>query len=1082
MLVSHWTHILRVAFCVACAGLARAGDHHAARGAKPDQFRVDHWTSEQGLPQNTITALVQTRDGYLWAGTRYGLARFDGVQWTAFVNELSALDNEMLDVGSLVEDSAGRLWFHSAQSLVCLEAGKFKRWPREMLPFSGRICHLAASRAGGLWVTRPDGVFHWADGLANQAMSVREVARNVGGTEAELVEAWEDDQRRLWLRKTWTSGSKSLWQRTDPRTGAAEPLAQLLGMAETEDLSTVFQDRVGRLWVARPGELLCWDGRLRRFAANAAWGANRVKSMTEDAAGNLWIASQGPVQLHRFAAGQFQSFGPAEGIRNADDIRCLLSDREGNLWVGSGAGGLYRLQSRPLMSLLTGSVPAMDEVYSVAPGQDGRIWLATTYGLVKYQREQFSVYTNSFGLGAANLFLRVRPVHEDPAGNVWCGVDRLGLNLLRGGQIEPAPDLELPVLAREKTRALHTDRSGTLWLATQKGLWSKANGQWRAWTTNEGLTDQSFFGLLDGPDGSLWVGTEHGGVHHLEQGRFHHFTTADGLLDDNAWPLRAESDGTIWVGTERGLNRIRGGEIRAVTTTQGLFDNLAYCLLEDRQGRYWSFCNRGIWRMRKADLHAVADGKQAMLSCVSYGEDDGMASAEGNGDQQPNAAALPNGELWFPTTRGVVRFDPADMQDNPVPPGVVIEEVRADDELVFKEGALCGVLADHGTGGSGVSSEQRGATVAGRPPAGKLETHGREARATTAPRLPPGRARVLQVRYTANTFVDSELARFRYRLEGHEAQWQEARQRRVALYTNLRPGAYRFVVEACNSHGYWSEQPATFAFSLAPHFYQTLAFRGLCAGGVLALGVGWELRRRTARLRRQRDEMQRAVQEERSRIARDLHDDLGANLTGLALQVDAAQELPSPGEYRARQQTLARSLRTAVGRMREAIWTVDPACDTLESFCAYLGQHADTFLRGAGLRCRLDIPPDLPLRALSPEVRYHLFLIAKEALNNAVKHARAREVRIGVKLAGDCLILTVVDDGQGVPDAATALGGAGMAASAGRSPRAPAAPDAGRGVRNMRQRVESLGGEFELSSAVEAGTRLRVSLPIGKAR
>ena len=817
MIVRNWTNILGLLSCAACAGLGRAEDGSALRGGKPDQFRVDNWTAEQGLPQNTISALAQTRDGYLWAGTRYGLARFDGVQWTAFVNELSALDNDSLDVRSLVEDSAGRLWFHSEQSLVCLEAGKFKRWSGEALPFTGRINHIIAGRDGGLWVTRADGAFHFLDGKNEHLMGVWEVAREVGGSESELTETWEDREGRLWLRKTWWSGSRSVWQRVDFKTWFVDSLPEVLEVAETADLGAVLQDRAGRIWVGRPGELLCWDGRLTRFDVSAVWGQNRVERMTEDAAGNLWIVSRGPVQLHRFAAGRFKSFGPADGVRNTDDIRCFLSDREGDLWVGSGAGGLYRLQSRPLVSLLTGFMPAMEEVYSVSPGQEGRVWLATTYGLVKYQHGGFSVYTNSFGLGTENLFLRVRPAYEDPAGNVWCGVDRQGLNLLRGEQITPAPDLELPRLAREKIRALLTDRAGTLWVATRQGLWSGRAGQWRHWTTNDGLTDQSFFGLLEGTDGSLWAGTEHGGVQHLENGRFHHFTTADGLLDDYAWPLRAEADGTVWVGTERGLNRIRGREIRTVTTSQGLFDNLAYCLLEDQQGRYWSFCNRGIWRMKKADLNAVADGKQAMLTCVSYGEDDGMASTEGNGDQQPNAAALPNGELWFPTTRGVVKLDPTHMRENEVPPGVVIEEVRVDDEAVFKDGGLCG----SGTGsGTGVSPEV-------------IETHRRDARATM--RLPPGRARVLQIRYTANTFVDSELARFRYRLEGHETAWQEAKQRRVALYTNLRPGAYRFVVEACNSHGYWSAQPATFAFSLAPHFYQTWAFRGLCLGGVMAV-------------------------------------------------------------------------------------------------------------------------------------------------------------------------------------------------------------------------------------------------------
>jgi len=310
--------------------------------------------------------------------------------------------------------------------------------------------------------------------------------------------------------------------------------------------------------------------------------------------------------------------------------------------------------------------------------------------------------------------------------------------------------------------------------------------------------------------------------------------------------------------------------------------------------------------------------RMALLTCVNYGEVDGMASAEGNGDQQPNAAALPNGEFWFPTTRGVVRVDPAKLLDNEVPPGVVIEEVRVDDETVFKDGGR-------------VKSEIRSPNSETNP---RSEIRGQQNSAIngddprTPLRLTPGRARVLEIRYTANTFVGSELARFRYRLEGHESDWHEARTRRTALYTNLRPGDYRFLVEACNRHGVWSETPATFAFSLAPFFYQTWQFDAL-AVAVCASGLGgWQVRRLPARRRVRELEKARALQEERSRIAKDLHDDLGANLTGVALQIEVArQRLADPELARDHLQKTAGAVRALVGQLREVVWSLNPQCD-----------------------------------------------------------------------------------------------------------------------------------------------------------
>ena len=222
------------------------------------------------------------------------------------------------------------------------------------------------------------------------------------------------------------------------------------------------------------------------------------------------------------------------------------------------------------------------------------------------------------------------------------------------------------------------------------------------------------------------------------------------------------------------------------------------------------------------------------------------------------------------------------------------------------------------------------------------------------------------------------------------------------------------------------------------------------------------------------------MQEERSRIARDLHDELGANLTGIALQIDAARKLQDPAQFRPQLQNLAGDLRLAVSRMREAVWTINPKCDTLESFCVYLGQHADTFLRAAGLRCRLDIPLEMPPRALTAEVRHHWMLMAKEALNNAVKHAGASEVRIEVKLEVRQLVLAIEDNGRGIPAERTAPQGAGFAPSQKDQPADSALAGSGHGWANMRQRVEAVGGVFVVTSLPGAGTRVEARLRLAE--
>ncbi|MCP5525133.1 MAG: hypothetical protein H7A46_26720, partial [Verrucomicrobiales bacterium] len=850
------------------------------------QYGVSGWTTEAGLPQNTVTCALQGRDGYLWVGTRYGLARFDGVRFTSFADNLAKVATDALDVRSLAEDAGGRLWLASRQGVVCLSQGRFESVALDGCPFSGAIQDICVTPDAALWVARVDGLFRLKASQVDWQLGLRSFADDYHGSPPEIERVLSDSRGRLWVLITYFAGQVPRWQRLDPASGELKLLADLTGVTPL-DVGALIEDRAGRLWLGRPGELLCWeDGRLTHFPATTAWGDQPVKALCEDAGGNLWIASRGPVQLHRFAGGSFSSFDRSTGLANPDDVRCLLPDREGNLWVGMGSGGLARLQPRHLLSLLTGSYSTEDEVYSVSPGRDGKVWMATPYGLVRFQQGEFTVYTNTTVRVPDGYTLRTRMVLEDRSGGVWAGLDR-GLWTLREGVFEPVEIPHLVGEGRPLISSMIEDRRGALWFGTPSGVLEWFNGEFRLWTVDDGLSDPFVFGLVEGPDGSIWAGTERGGVNRFHEGRFRAYTIQDGLLSDEAWPLRAESDGTVWVGTPRGLNRIRGDEVRSVTAEQGLYDNLAYCLLEDRMGRYWSFCNRGIWRMKKADLNTVADGRLALLTCVNYGEADGMASAEGNGDQQPNAAALPNWEFWFPTTRGVVIVEPEKLRDNEVPPGVVIEEVRVDDETVFKDGGL-------------VKSEIRSPNSETNPKSGIRRRQNSAMNgddACTFLRLSPGRARVLEIRYTANTFVGSERARFRYRLEGHESAWHEACTRRTALYTNLRPGDYRFLVEACNRHGTWSEAPATFAFSLAPFFYQTWRFRTLAVALCASTLGGWHLRRLRSRRCLRELEKTRALQEERNRIAKDLHDDLGANLTGVALQIEVAHRQLADPEF-----------------------------------------------------------------------------------------------------------------------------------------------------------------------------------------
>ncbi len=1022
--------LVRGLVCVLCAAwiLATPG-FGAQRGetSSVNDFRLTHWTTEHGLPQNTISALLQTQDGYLWIGTRYGLARYDGVRFADFTPELSGMDERNLNVLDLAQDREGQVWALTGAGFSKYSWGRFQYVTDFTNAPPGQVFVLHAGRRGGLWASGMTNLFHVRDGVCDRSFTL---ARDLGIPDATgytIDDFFEAEDGGIWVRTLL--GSKYSWWRWDPASGTIFALERRVD-ADLGSVGGFNVDQRNGWWMAGPNRFWYWrEGHWERHD-NVPWGAFQVHKLVIGVAGDIWLTTDGPVQLHRYSDGQFTSFGPETGLVATYDLRDVLADREGNFWAGTGRHGLYRVQPRKLVTMLDEPSSEMDEVYSVAPGHEGRVWLATTYGLVKYEGGKLSVITNT---PYPDKGLRVRPVFETTAGEVLFNLDFKGLHRLVDGRFEAYPLVEPMPHPGERLliNSFCEDVRSNVWMATPRGLGQLQNGRFRLWTEQDGLKDNRTYGLACGADGTVWVGSFKSGVHRFKDGQFRCFSTREGLLNKEAWPLKVEPDGTVWIGTPLGLNRIRGDEVRSVTMREGLFDNLAYCLLEDEHTNYWTFCNRGIWRVKKPELHAAADGKTRHVHCVTYGEAEGMVSAEGNGDQQPNAAVLPDGKFWFPTTRGVVILDPDDLRENRVPPPVAIEEVRANDDLVFRDGGYLPLHAVHS--------------------------------ANLPLRLPPGHARVLEIRYTATTFIDSEKTQFRFRLEGADVDWRDADTRRVAYYTDLRPGSYKFVVEARNQHGYWSSHPAEFHFAVAPYFYQTWFFYAGCAALLGAVLWTLHLRRLNARSRGLQIRQERALIAERDRISRDLHDDLGSSLTGIALGLDVTrQNLHHPHDLESRLDASTESLRQLVTRLRDVVWSLNPRCDTLDSFCAYLSDYAETFLAAAGLHCRWDLPVEIPELTLNAESRYQLLLITKEALNNVVKHARATEVRVSLRLDEGEITLIVVDNGRGFPGSVEAV--------------------AGNGLRNMAQRATALRGSCQIDNAPGGAARVTLRFPRPKSQ
>ena len=577
---------------------------------------------------------------------------------------------------------------------------------------------------------------------------------------------------------------------------------------------------------------------------------------------------------------------------------------------------------------------------------------------------------------------------------------------------------------------------------------------------NNVLPNASVLSVLQDAAGDIWVGTKDG-VCRFHGQRSDCFTVTNGFPADIAGPARADPDGTVWFCSTKGVIRFRHEHFFLISQKQGLFEDLVYNILEDDLGWFWLNGNRGLQRVRKQDLHDVADGKIIRVQCLRYGVADGMLSAEGNGECSPNACKTRDGRLWFPTTKGVVAVDPRTLTSDEAPPTVVIEQVVANGEVIFGDGSPAAVGSQR--------SEARGQRLRGRG----TETNGDRPKRLDSDlvRLGPGRARSLLIRYTATSFVSPERTRFACKLEGHDKAWSEDNNNlRTAIYTDLRPGRYRFRVKAFNSHGMASARDAEFSFSLAPWFYQTWPFFGLCGGGVLGLAAGLHWLRMNALRRIKQLEQQHALEVERGRIARDMHDSLAADLTRIAALADMAQRQPGCEKFDRAQWKKAGDLaRGLVDGISELIWATNPRNNSLDTVAAYLRAYASELFEAGGVCCRFEFPDEVPPVPMTGETRRHLFLAVKEALNNVIKHAKASQVVLKFCVEGAEVEISIEDNGCGFatePSPATGL------------PSVKPRVSGGNGLRNLWERVEAIGGRCVIHSAPETGTAVWLAAPL----
>jgi ligand-binding sensor domain-containing protein/signal transduction histidine kinase len=928
---------------------------------------------------------------------------------------------------SLAQTQDGYLWIGTSGGLARFDGVSFVVFNRENTPafLDDSVYSLLATKDGTLWAgTEGGGLVRYKEGR------FRAFGAAEGLTNGFVRVIYEDRNGKLWVGTDsglFRMQNESLI-RVDGRDGAQKISAH-----------AICEDRAGRLLVGGRGLLILRGKEATYYTSNESLADNSIRTIRQTADGALWIGTISG--LRRLDHGVNGDPFMTPKILNGANISVLLESRRGELWIGAYGQGLMRFQSGRIIRFSAPSSLPHNNVLALFEDNEDNVWVGAQGGLLRLSLSAASTITTADGaplsintiyqdphgdlfvtalngklfrvarqtlapvqLPASLSWMSVRNVFRDSHGALWLGADGQGI-----ARIDAAGIVRYTMkqgVVNDFIRAFCEDREGGVWIGTDSGLSRFHQGAFQNFNTDNGLAYGSIRALLLDRGGDLWVATD-GGLNRLRAGRFVADPSLERLRGQKVWSLREDAEGKLWIGTHgAGLFMLKDGALTQFTTKNGLPSNKIHFIIEDSQSNLWMSGPSGVAAISRRELESLSGQSAGQLAVRVYSTAEGLSTNQMNGGVQPAGAMLASGEMWFPSAKGAVRIEHGSTRRRSAPP-VLIEQVLADD---------------------------RAATFSNRLV------------------LTPGRGK-LEIHYTAIRLQSPDRIRFKFRMESFDQDWTDAGQRRVAYYTNLPAGKYRFRVVAYEMDDPRGATEQSLSIEWRPHFYKTAWFPALC--GLAALAVAWAWYRLHVRNLRQRFA---AVLDERNRLAREMHDTLIQGCAGVSALLEAASSArevsPSIGDElldRARNE-----VRATVDEARLAVWN--------------LRQNAGEGLAPAisQLTRRLSLETGIPISFesngaapdLGAENERSLLMIVREALQNALRHAAPGQVSVALSSDRRGLRLEIEDDGRGFDPSV-------INSSNGRH----------YGLVGMRERAEKLGGQLSLTSSPGKGTRVLLRVP-----
>jgi ligand-binding sensor domain-containing protein/signal transduction histidine kinase len=1040
-----------------------------ASAADAELLPIKTFTIADGLPNYEINKIVRDSRGFLWLCTGDGLSRFDGYAFANFSTDQGLPHRVVYD---LLETRNGEYWIATGGGLVLftpqVSSQSHVTYAHEassrglsmfmtVLPQpesrGGRVVTaLLEDQSGTIWCGTYDGLYR----LDRTSLTLQpvEVGLPREGSEGRIInDLLEDQYHSLWiatpsgLYRRWADGGVAGYTKRD-------------GLPDVF-LHDLLVDHAGQFWAAtryhgffrftadgtrKPIEVV------RSYAAADGLTTNWVFQLFETADRHFWIATNvGLVEFfpesEQLGAPHFHVYREVNGL-SYHDITTINEDTGGNVWLGTNAAGAMKLERNGFITY-----DKKDKLYGVNAIFGSRMGAVCFRASVLSDenkavldgakanplgRTQFHAYTQ-LGQFDGRRFTWFKPKKVPDLGWLMEGITEQGHNgewwVGTGGTIYrfPASDnfvsiktsTPLAILSTIKLGAPQTyrffeDSRGDLWISNMSGKpllrWDRAQQTFHDVLSEVGLSSVSDLIRSFGEDrsGNIWMGFN-GGLARYKNGSFTSFGVNEGLPPGAIISIFPDHAGRLWLASARsGLIRIDDPEAARptfinYTTAQGLSSNSAevfadHLITEDLQGHIYFGTSRGVDQLDPPTGHIK-----------HFTTADGLASGT-----IKSAFCDRNGVLWFGTSQGLSKFAPAPEESPGAPPPILIDGVR-------------------------IAGADRAVSALG-------ETE------ITVPDLGADQNQ-MQISFVGLTFQSGDILRYQYRLEGAESDWSTPAEQRSVNYARLAPGRYRFLVRAMNSEGVVSDKPAFITFRILPPVWRRWWF--LSAVAIMLLLILYQLYRyRLASLL----ELERV----RTRIAIDLHDDIGSSLSRMAILSEVAKRRSEgtardPGKILTE---IADSARKAVDSMSDIVWAIDPRRDDLNNVVFRVRQFASDLLSAQGIVWQFHAPPDAEIVRLNPEQRRQIFLIFKEGINNSVRHANCSSVYLSLEVVHHQIIGEIRDDGCGF--AVPALD------------QAPETGGAGHGLGNLRVRTKQLGGQLSIDSSIGHGTCIRLSIPCRK--